>query len=63
MKLTTFIPLSWKKEKPISTGYLVKINDSNLIVVAENISDACDKLESKGFKNYEFIYSRSFDII
>jgi hypothetical protein len=45
------------------SAYLVGVKSTRIIVLAENISNACDKLASAGFTDYEFVHSNSFDVI
>lgn len=42
-----------KKPLTLSSAYCVKVDYGNiLIVVADSVSDACDKLDSMNFENY-----------
>ena len=52
-----------KNNRIKSTGYLVKTSNSEFFVVAENIAHACDILDYEGFKEYEFVFTRSFEIL
>ena len=45
------------------SGYLIKSMNNYYVVVADNIADACDKLESFGLKEYQFQKSRSLTVI
>ena len=45
------------------SAYFVDIKHTQIVVLAKNIADACDKLDRDGFKDYTFIYSHSFDVI
>ncbi len=44
-------------------GYLVSTEDSALIVIADNIADCFDKLNDKGYKNYNLVKAASFDLV
>ncbi len=43
--------------------YLVKINNEEFAIIGNNIADVCDKLDIMGIKGYEFIHSKSFQLI
>ena len=45
------------------SAYFVDIKHTKIVVLAQNIADACDKLDRDGFKDYSFIHSHSFDIV
>ncbi|UXQ88823.1 hypothetical protein [Tenacibaculum phage Larrie] len=48
----------------VSSAYTVKVEGKGtIIILAESIADACDKLESKGYKNYAFVKSTSLDVV
>lgn len=48
----------------VSSAYMVKVEgNGTMIILAENIADACDKLEIKGYKNYTFVKSTSLDVL
>ena len=42
------------------SAYIVKVGKNKMIVVANNIAEACDKLENNGFIEYEFEKASSF---
>lgn len=48
----------------VSSAYIVKVEgNGTMIILAENIADACDKLEVKGYENYTFVKSTSLDVL
>jgi hypothetical protein len=42
------------------SAYIAKVGKNKMIVVANNIAEACDKLENNGFTEYEFEHASSF---
>lgn len=48
----------------VESAYLLKVEGQRqVIILAENIADAMDKLEIKGIKDYAFIKSASLNVI
>ena len=45
------------------SAYLMNIDNEATIVEAQNISDAMDKAEATGSKDYEMVYSKSLPIL
>jgi len=45
------------------SAYYVIVDNEPTIVMAENISDACDKLDELGVLEYEFIHAKSIAIV
>jgi len=45
------------------TAYRVKADGEIYIVVADNMAEACDKLDANGFETYEFVEHKSFEVI
>ena len=45
------------------SAYLVDLIGKHLVVLAENLADACDKLDKAGHKDYEFVRSSSINIL
>jgi hypothetical protein len=44
----------------ISSAYWVELNGGNiLIVVADSVGDACDKLDSMNFENYSIKHDKT----
>ena len=41
------------------SAYIVKVGKNKMIVVANNLAEACDKLENNGFTEYEFEHASS----
>ena len=67
MKKETLINHSTATDgKPLVVGsaYFVSVKGrGDIFVVAENIADACDKLDKITSENYIFIHSKSFECI
>ncbi|GEM_PF-6841078 len=48
----------------VCSAYFVSVKGrGDIFVVAENIADACDKLDKITSENYIFIHSKSFECI
>lgn len=47
----------------VLSAYVVIYDKEEKIVMAENVADACDRLEALGVKRYEFLHTRSLDIV
>lgn len=48
----------------VCSAYFVSVKGrGDIFVVAENIADACDKLDKITSENYIFIHSKSFEAI
>lgn len=45
------------------SAYLVDLMGKHLVVLADSIADACDKLDAEGYENYEFVRSTSIDVL
>ena len=45
------------------TAYTVKADGEIYIVIADNMADACDKLDAKGFETYWFVEHKSIQVI
>lgn len=52
-----------KNDEIKSCGYLIKTPNLEFFVVAENIEHAINILDYEGFKKYEFVFTRSFEIL
>ena len=58
------IPQPDAKLPVVCSAYFVSVKGrGDMFVVAENISDACDKLNKITDENYIFIHSRSFECV
>ncbi len=44
-------------------AYLVDVDNEASIIIAENMADACDKIEKTGCSDYEFVYSKSLPVV
>lgn len=54
---------SIKLEGDLISAYMVIADNEPVVVLALNISDACEKLEILGVSTYTFTHSKSIDII
>jgi hypothetical protein len=67
MKDASIEKLKQGKKLPIDSvvlsAYYVNPMGEPIIVLADNISDACDKLDKAGIKDYIFVHSHSFDVV
>ena len=46
------------------SAYIVEVyGRENIVVIAENIDDACNKLDKAGILDYGFVYCKSFNVL
>ena len=45
------------------SAYYMIVDNEPTVVMAENISDACDKLDELGALEYEFVHAKSITIV
>jgi hypothetical protein len=45
------------------SAYYMIVDNEPTVVMAENISDACDKLDELGALEYEFVHAKNITIV
>lgn len=45
------------------SAYYVIVDNEPTVIMAENIADACDKLDKLGVLEYEFVHAKSITIV
>ena len=45
------------------SAYYMIVDNKPTVVMAENIGDACDKLDELGVLEYEFVHAKSITIV
>jgi hypothetical protein len=62
-----YYPLNQEQTLPMDnvmlSAYFIIADNEPTIVMAENMGDACDKIEKLGVIEYEFVHARSIDIM
>lgn len=59
IKRTELLPIG----DVILSAYIVNVDGETTVVMADNIGDACDKLDELGVLEYEFIHTKSLTIV
>lgn len=58
-----FVDHELNSRNTVLNAYLVNVDSGQIVVMAENIASAFDKLDDAGFKNYSFDKSNSLEIL
>lgn len=47
----------------VRSAYIVNTSKTTIVVIAENIADAFDKVEKAGYDKYTLVHQSSFDVL